>query len=213
MIAAEHEKLLAEQARLEEIVKAQNLSPEEVLRMNTEHETLVRDLENLRVKISESSKQMHRLEVSLGKKTAEVEEVIDTYNGLLSVLDLFPPLPPPLEDVNLGLTMNSGAADPSQLVIGPPIKEVAKPTLAKVTELKKRENAEIERDKIRLEDELDKIAVACENQEQEVDEIYKKANALNEQAEDLRDVRSFLWYPLYETNALCTNREFSERAL
>lgn len=189
---ADLERLQAEQVRLEEIVKAQNLSPEEVLRMNTEHETLTRDLEHLRHKINESSKLIHKLEVSLGKKTADAEEVIDSYNGLLTVLNLFPPLPPPLEDVNLGLTMNSGAADPSQLVIGPNIKEVVKPTLAKITELKKTENAEIEREKIRLDDELDKVVVACENKEQDVGEILKKANALNEQAEDLRDVSSSL---------------------
>ncbi|KAI0340605.1 hypothetical protein BDW22DRAFT_386897 [Trametopsis cervina] len=183
----ELERLQAEQSRLEDIVKAQNLSPEEVLRMNTEHETLTRDLEHFKHKISESHKLIHKLEVAVGKKTSDAEEVIDNYNGLLTTLGLFPPLPAPLEDVNLGLTINSGASDPSQLVIGPNLKTVVKPTLGKITELKKTENAEIERDKIRLDDELDKIVVACENKEQDVGEILKKANAINEQAEDLRD--------------------------
>lgn len=187
---ADLERLQTEQTRLEEIVKAQNLTPEEVLRMNTEHDTLTRDLEHLKHKISESSKLIHKLEVSLGKKTAEAEEVIDTYNGILTVLGLFPPLPPPFEDVNLGLTMNSGAADASQLIFGPSIKNVVKPTLTKITELKKIESAEMEREKIKLDDELDKVVVACENQEQDIGEKLKKANALNEQAEDLRDVRT-----------------------
>jgi kinetochore protein NDC80 len=165
--------------------------------MNTEHETLTRDLEHYRQKISESSKLIHKLEVALGKKTSDTEEVIDTYNGLLATQGLFPPLPPPFEDLNLGLAMNSGAGDPSQLVIGPGIKEVVKPTLGRITEMKKTENAEMERDKIRLDDELDKIVVACENQEQEVGEILKKANAINEQADDLRDVCLLLLLCVY----------------
>jgi kinetochore protein NDC80 len=191
------ERLGAEHTRLEQVVKAQNLSAEEVLRMNTEHETLTRDLEHYRQKISESSKLIHKLEVALGKKTSDTEEVIDTYNGLLATQGLFPPLPPPFEDLNLGLAMNSGAGDPSQLVIGPGIKEVVKPTLGRITEMKKTENAEMERDKIRLDDELDKIVVACENQEQEVGEILKKANAINEQADDLRDVCLLLLLCVY----------------
>lgn len=186
--AGELDRLQIEQNRLEEAVKAQNLSPEEVLRMNTEHETLTRDLEHYKHKISESSKLIHRLEVAVGKKTSDTEEIIDQYNSMLATLGLFPPLPPPLEDINLGLTMNTGAADPSQLVIGPPLKEVVKPTLSRITELKKTEGAEMERDKIRLDDELDKIAVVCENKEQDVVEILKKANTINEQADDLRDV-------------------------
>lgn len=158
--------------------------------MNTEHDTLTRDLEHIKHKISESSKRIHTLEVSLGKKTADAEEAIDTYNGFLTVLGLFPPLPPPLEDINLGLTMNSGAADSAQLVSGPSVRDVAKPTLVRVMEMKKRENAEVEREKIELEDQLDKVGVACENKEQDVGEGLKKANALNEEAEDLRDVSS-----------------------
>ena len=189
--AGELDRLQIEQNRLEEAVKAQNLSPEEVLRMNTEHETLTRDLEHYKHKISESSKLIHRLEVAVGKKTSDTEEIIDQYNSMLATLGLFPPLPPPLEDINLGLTMNTGAADPSQLIIGPPLKEVVKPTLSRITELKKTEGAEMERDKIRLDDELDKVAVVCENKEQDVVEILKKANTINEQADDLRDVCSF----------------------
>ncbi|KAI0083992.1 HEC/Ndc80p family-domain-containing protein [Irpex rosettiformis] len=185
--SGELDRLQIEQARLEEVVKAQNLSPEEVLRMNTEHETLTRDLEHFRHKISESSKLIHRLEVALGKKTSDTEEVIDNYNNMLVSLGLFPSPPPPMEGLNLELTMNSGAADPSQLVLGPSLKEVVKPTLGRITELKKTENADMERDKIKLDDELDRIAVACENKEQDVGEILKKANTISEQADDLRD--------------------------
>ena len=60
---ATFEKLTAEQGRLQDIVKVQNLSPEEVVRMNTEHESLTRDLEALKTKLAETGKLISKLEV------------------------------------------------------------------------------------------------------------------------------------------------------
>lgn len=183
------EELNAEQANLASIVKVQNLSPEEVLRMNTEHETLSQDLRSLKSKIAESTKSINKLEVSLGKKTADAEEAIDAYNGLLTTLGLFPPLPPPLEHINLSLRMNSAAADLRQLLLGPDIADVVKPSLAVIAEQKRTQRAEVENDRISVDNELDQLMTACENMEEEVLEVLKKANALNDQAEELREVR------------------------
>lgn len=182
------EELNAEQSRLASIVKVQNLSPEEVLRMNTEHETLSNDLKTLKSKIAESTKTINKLEVSLGKKTADAEEAIDTYNGLLTTLELFPPLPAPLEDVNLVLRMNSAASDPRQLLTGPDIAEVVKPSLAVIADQKRQQRAEVENERIAVDNDLDQLVTACENMEEEVLDVLKKANALNDQAEELREM-------------------------
>lgn len=182
------EELTAEHSRLTSIVEVQNLSPEEVLRMNTEHETLSSDLRNLKNKITESTKTINKLEVSVGKKMADAEEAIDNYNGLLTVLGLFPPLPPPLEGVNLGLVMNSAAADPRMLLQGPDIADVVKPSLAIIAEQKRDQHSEVENEKISVDNELDQVVTACENLEEEEIEVSKKAQAINDQAEDLRDV-------------------------
>ncbi|KIP04758.1 hypothetical protein PHLGIDRAFT_120415 [Phlebiopsis gigantea 11061_1 CR5-6] len=182
------EDLNNEQAHLASIVKVQNLSPEEVLRMNTEHDTLSQDLKNLKSKVAESTKTINKLEVSLGKKTADAEEALDTYNGLLTTLGLFPPLPPPLEGVSLALRMNSAASDPRQLLSGPDIAEVAKPSLVVIAEQKRKQRAEVEHEKIAVDNDLDQLVTACENMEEEVLDIMKKANALNDQAEELRDI-------------------------
>ena len=64
--------------------------------MNTEHETLSRDVENLKHKIAETNQVVVKLEVSLTRKVSDAEEALDTYNNLVSNLGLFPPLPPPL---------------------------------------------------------------------------------------------------------------------
>lgn len=185
------EKMHAEEQRLADIVKVQNLSPEEVLRMNTEHESLSRELESLKHKIAETSQVVVRLEVSLTRKVSDAEEALDQYTSLLSTLGLFPPLPPPLEDVDLTIDLHSASANPQGLLSGADIRKVVKPTLSRITEMKRTAHAEVESERIRVDDELDQLTLECETIEEEALEVMNKTNALNDQADELREVRLF----------------------
>ncbi|KAI0797792.1 HEC/Ndc80p family-domain-containing protein [Abortiporus biennis] len=188
VLVANLDKLKVEQDRLAEIVKVQNLSPEEVIRMNTEHESLSRDLENLKHKITETNKTVMKLEVSLTKKVTDAEEAVDVYTNLLASLNLFPPLPPPLADINLALELNTAAPNPQDMLSGAGIRETIKPSLAIVAELKRTERADIESERIKVDNELDQLITECENMDQEVVEVMNKVNALNDQADELREV-------------------------
>ena len=183
------EKLRIEEQRLMDIVKVQNLSPEEVLRMNTEHENLSRELESLKHKIAETSQVVVRLEVSLTRKVSDAEEALDQYTSLLSTLELSPPLPPPLEDVDLTIDLHSAAANPQGLLTGADIRKVVKPTLNRIAEMKMTARADVESDRIKVDDELDQLTLECETVEEEVLEVMSKTNALNDQADELREVR------------------------
>ncbi|KAH7916015.1 HEC/Ndc80p family-domain-containing protein [Hygrophoropsis aurantiaca] len=185
--AVKLEQLRSDQAKLAEVVKAQNLSPEEVIRMNTDHETLSRNLEDLKHKISEAHKTVMSLEVIMTNRVAAAEEALDLYNNLLSTLGLFPPLPPPFEDIDLTLQINTATANPQQLLIGSDIRKVVKPTLSSVAESKRTERADVESERIKIDNELDQITLECENVDEEVGELEKKVLGLNEQADDLRD--------------------------
>ncbi len=72
-LASNLEQLKAERERLSEVVKEQNISPEEVIRMSTEHEQLSRSLEDLKVKIAESQKTVLSLEVAVANRGAAAE--------------------------------------------------------------------------------------------------------------------------------------------
>ncbi|OJT08860.1 hypothetical protein TRAPUB_211 [Trametes pubescens] len=181
------EKMHAEEQRLADIVKVQNLSPEEVLRMNSEHESLSRELESLKHKIAETSQVVVRLEVSLTRKVSDAEEALDQYTSLLSTLGLFPPLAPPLEDVDLTIDLHSAASNPQGLLSGADIRKVVKPTLSRITEMKRTAHAEIESERIRVDDELDQLTLECETIEEEALEVMNKTNALNDQADELRE--------------------------
>ncbi|KAI8998832.1 HEC/Ndc80p family-domain-containing protein [Trametes punicea] len=195
------EKMHAEEQRLSGIVKVQNLSPEEVLRMNTEHESLTRELESLKHKIAETSQVVVRLEVSLTRKVSDAEEALDQYTSLLSSLGLFPPLPPPLEDVDLTIDLHSAASSPQGLLTGADIRKVVKPTLSRITELKRTAHAEVESERIRIDDELDQLTLECETIEEEVLEVTNKTNALSDQADELREAA--------QQEALVSNAEAS----
>ncbi|KAL6309132.1 HEC/Ndc80p family-domain-containing protein [Sparassis latifolia] len=195
------EKLQAEKQRLADVVKVQNLTPEEVIRMNTEHETLSRDVETLKHKIAETNQAVVKLEVSLTRKVSDAEEALDLYNNLLSNLGLFPPLPPPLEEIDLTLDLNSAAANPQNLLSGPDIRVVVKPTLSKVAEIKRTERALVESERIKVDDELDQLTLECENMDEEVMEISNKVNGLSDQADELREVA--------QQEALVSNAEAS----
>ena len=182
------EQLRSEHEKLTDVVKVQNLTPEEVIRMNTDHETLSRNLEDLRHKISEAHKTVMSLEVVTTNRAAATEEAIDLYGNLLYGLGLSPPLPPPFEDIDLRLELNTATVNPQQLLLGSDIRKVVKPTLNSVAEMKRSERADIESERIKVDNELDQLSLECENVDEEVREIEKKVMSLNEQADDLRDV-------------------------
>ena len=175
---------------LEETVKAQNLSPEEVIRMNADREALTRNLEDLKEKLEETRKTVMTLEVNVTNRAAAAEEALDTYTSMLSSLELFPPLPEPWQDVDLTLELNSASSDPQQLLTGSDIRKVVKPTLSGIAEMKRMERATVESELIKIEDEHDQLMTECENLDCEIAEVEKKVVNLNEHADDLRDVGS-----------------------
>lgn len=155
--------------------------------MNTDHETLARNLEDLKHKISEARKTVMSLEVITTNRGAAAEEALDLYGNLLSAVGLFPPLPPPFDNIDLRLELNTATANPQQLLLGSDIRKVIKPTLSSVAEIKRTERADIESERIKVDNELDQLTLECENVDEEVREIEQKVMGLNEQADDLRD--------------------------
>ncbi|KAF8633723.1 hypothetical protein AX17_004381 [Amanita inopinata Kibby_2008] len=181
------EQLKAEHERLADIVKSQNLTPEEIVRMNTDHETLSRSLEDLKQKIAETHRTVMSLEVTVTNRAAAAEEALDGYTNLLSSLELFPPLSSPWHDVDLTLELNPAAPNLQQLLSGPDVRKVIKPTLNGIAESKRSERADIESERIKLDNELDQLTLDCENVDEDITEMEKRVASVNEQADDLRD--------------------------
>ncbi|KAJ3511680.1 hypothetical protein NLJ89_g3955 [Agrocybe chaxingu] len=181
------EQLKSELDKLGETVKTQNLTPEEVIKMNTDRETLSRNLEDLKAKIAESHKVVMTLEVNVTNRAAAVEEALDTYTNMLSSLGLYPSPQEPWQDIDLTLELNSASSNPQQLLSGSDIRKIIKPTLSSVAETKRLERAALENESVKVNNELDQLTTECKNLDYEIGELEKKATALNEQGDDLRD--------------------------
>ncbi|KAH6918928.1 HEC/Ndc80p family-domain-containing protein [Coprinopsis sp. MPI-PUGE-AT-0042] len=193
------DRLQADHDRLLDVVKTQNLSPEEVHKMNTDHETLTRTLQELKQKIADTQKIVHNLEVSVTNRGGAAEEAIDLYTNLLTSLELFPPLPEPWDSVDLTLELNLAVSNPQQLLVGADIRKAIKPTLSAIAESKRGERSSVENERIKVDNELDQLTLECENVEEDVGEVEKKVAVLNDQADDLRDAA--------QQEALVSNQE------
>lgn len=183
------EDLKGEHERLQGVVRVQNLSPEEVLEMNQTHENLVKTMESLKQKLAETHRGLMTLEVSVTNRVSATEEALDLYTNLLSTLGLFPPLQEPWENIDLMPDLNPAASNPQQLLIGSDVRKVIKLTLSAIAESKRTERSDVETERIKVDNELDQLSLECENVEEDNAEIEKEVGALNEQANDLRDVR------------------------
>lgn len=190
------EQLNAEKARLSDVVKAQNLTPEEVARMNTEHETLSRSVEDLNVKVTETNKQVMSLEVSLTNRVATAEEVMDQYNTLLSSPGLIPP-----NEEDLTIELNMATSDLQQLVRGPDMRKVVRPTLSKWAETYRMEIDAAKREKIVVDDDHDHVVNECDDLIQEIETEASKVHALTEQAEEMREVMDLHHRPANTTKS------------
>ena len=184
------EQLKVEKARLSDVVKAQNLTPEEVVRMNTEHETLARSVEDLKVKVTETNKLVMSLEVSLTNRVATAEEVIDQYNTLLSSPGLIPS-----NDQDLTIELNMASSDLQQLVRGPDMRKVVRPMLSKWAEMYRVDIDAAKREKIVVDDDHDNVVNQCDDLIQEIETEAAKVHALTEQAEEMREVRGPRFLP------------------
>lgn len=187
--AREIEKLRAQENDLARVVKEQDLSPEEVIRMNDHHEQLLRTLADLRQKQAENQKSIMSLEISAANRAAAAEEAIDSYNHLLSVLNLFPPLPPPFDDIDLGLELNTAASNPQELLKGMDVRQHIRPTLNRIAESRRSERAGAETERLEFDRVLDQIVIECEDLELDINNVEKAALAKEDEANELREVR------------------------
>ncbi|KAJ3989988.1 HEC/Ndc80p family-domain-containing protein [Lentinula detonsa] len=177
--------LKSEQEQLDGVVKEQNLTPEEASRMTTDYEMLTRNIEDLKQRIADTEKTVMSLEVSLTNRISGTEETLHTYNVGLSTLGLLPPLSP--SDVNLTLELNTASSDPDQLLTGLDIRKVVKPTLNSIAESRRSMRAEVENERIRVDNDIEQLTLECDTVEDEIAQVEKQVAAVNEQAVDLHN--------------------------
>lgn len=180
-----------ESQRLALIVETQNLSQQEVIKMNTDHETLARTLDDLKQRVADAQQTAMKLEVSIANRASKAEDELETYTSLLSSLNMFPPLPPPFDaDLDLSLELNTAAANPAELLVGQDIRKVVRPAILKFAEMKRMARAEVGAEQLKVENELDKLESECERLGEAIEELERNAEHVSEQADDIKEASS-----------------------
>jgi kinetochore protein NDC80 len=189
-------------ARIEEAVAAQNMSPDEVQRMNHERETLTRNLDDLRVKISEASSQAYDAEMQLTKSMDRFDVLVSDYTNIAHQIGTIPlladgpgfALGPDGVDYNVDIDL--GVEDVNELISeGKKLRSVIWPGLQAFGEKFRAETMELDNQKIVLEDELDRKMHEVEAMRDEAETRHAKYTMLNDKAEDAKQV-SGLWRPV-----------------
>jgi kinetochore protein NDC80 len=171
---------------LDRTVREQNLSAEEVIQMNTSHETLSQAVRELEKKLADTRAQLMSLEVTVTNRATAAEEAVDFYNGMLVSLQI---LPAREDELDIGLELNTAADSPDQLLVGPDLRRVVRPALNRIAEERRRDREDVESERIAVDHEVDGLAADCDVVQAEIAAVSKEVARLTEEADAIREVR------------------------
>ena len=189
------DSLRVDLARTEEAVAAQNLSPDEVNRMNHERETLSRNLEDLRLRIAEASQFAYDQEMQVTKSMDRFEQLLADYTALGHQIGTIPPLHdgsgPSVgpNGVDYSVEMDLGLEDLSEVQsAGRRMRSVIWLALQSYGEGFRREALELANQNIALDDEYDRRGQVVQAQKEEVGNSEMKLRNMHDQAEEAKSV-------------------------
>lgn len=180
-----------EQARLDHQVAQQNISAEEVVKMNTEGANLDKMLLELKGKSREANKAATTLEVDVTKRSDFVEQALSDYMALVYKLNLDDQEENPT-GISFQLELNGAASEPRHLIQGENIKETIKPAILAISEEKRKKRGLCNDERVMLDNDLDVVTVECENLEQEIETGESRVRLASSEVDEIREVLAFL---------------------
>lgn len=170
---------------------AQNLSPDEVNRMNHDRETLTRTLDDLRVKISEASQLVYDNEMSVSQKMDRFDTLVQEYTALAHQIGTIQPFSQGLgpDGVDYQIDIDLGVTDPDQIrQNGARMRGSIWPALQMQRERVVQQALELANGQIAAEDKMDRLAQEVEGQKDEVSNKEMRLSLANENAEQAKAV-------------------------
>lgn len=163
--------------------------------MNHERETLGRQLEELRQKISEASQFAYDQEMAVTKSMDRFEAHISDYTSLGHSIGTIPPVPdgpgPALGPggVDFTVDLDLGVEDVGEVQSGGRrLRAEIWPALQTYGEQFRSQMVDVENGNIQLDDEIDRLAQRVERQKEEAANLDMKLGVVQDQAEEARVV-------------------------
>lgn len=170
-------------------IAEQGLSVEEVKQMNSDRDNLKRTLEDLLPKSAEAAQATGKLEIDLGRRSDVVDQMLARYTSMLYDTELLPSAPEPFAHVNFNLELNTAVSNPSDMLRGDDLKGAIHPALSRIAEVKSRERATLENEKIQADEDLDALTQQCHKMEEDAEPRENELSVLSKKIEELRMVR------------------------
>ncbi|WVQ97786.1 hypothetical protein IAU59_004900 [Kwoniella sp. CBS 9459] len=184
----ELESQRADLTRIENAVNAQNLSPDEVNRMNHDRDTLIRQLDELRIRIAEVSQASYDHELMVTKSMDRFENLHADYSSLAHQVGLLSGSRDEsllhANNVDYHLELDLGGEDLDELrTIGSRMRSVVWQGLQAQREAYRQQALVLSNDAIALEDVYDRLGQQVDRQKEEVGNLEVKLRLAHEQAE------------------------------
>ncbi len=181
---------------------AQNLSPDEVQRMNHERETLTRNLDELRTKTAEASQMAYDNEMQVTKSMDRFEQYLQDYTALGHQIGVIQPLSEGLilgpGNVDYTIELDLGLEDLNEVqAAGRKMRSVIWPALQAYGEGFRKQQLELANSTIALDDKYDRLGQKVERQKDEVGNLEMRLKFVHEQAEDAKNVSGLLQFPRF----------------
>lgn len=179
------ERLHAELVQIEAQVSAQNLSPEEVQRMNHEREALTKQLDDLRKKIKEASDYAFGQELLVTKSMDRFDQHLTDYTSFAHQIGTMTPSSDGLfmgpGGVDYSIDLELGQSDPSEIeASGRKMREIIRPALNKYDEDIRIQTKVVQEEQAGLDRECDVVGMTVEKQKADASnknlELRKKLN-------------------------------------
>jgi kinetochore protein NDC80 len=162
------EQLHAELVTIETQVAAQNLSPDEVNRMNHERESLTKQLHDLRSKIAEATQYAFDQELSVTKSMDRFDQHLTDYTSFAHQIGTMTPSEGPFMGpggVDYSIDLELGLGDVNEIqASGRKMREIIRPALNKYDEDIRIQTRVVGEEQAGLDGELDKLGMTVEQQ-------------------------------------------------
>lgn len=172
---------------------AQNLSPDEVNRMNHEREALSRNLDELRIKIGEAHTFACEQEMAVTKSMDRFDQLLQDYTALGHQIGTMSTgvedLQPEFQAVEFAFELELGAESLNDIRDqGHAQVQVIRPALQSYCEHFRRQVRQLQDDAIALDDENDRVAQDVERQREDVLRREMRFKLVHDQAEEAKVV-------------------------
>lgn len=179
---------------IEAAVAAQNLSADEVSRMNHERETLSRNLDELRSKLQQARKLSHHQEMEVTDTMDRLSDLQQSYASMGHQIGCLGPSCKPRflsseGGVDCSLDVELGSGDLSKMsLVGQSWSQVIRPALQEYGDDFHKDARGLQDEAIALEDVQDRLAQEVEQQRADAATREVKLKLIHEQTEEAKNV-------------------------